>query len=214
MVDLRLLPGGIDDDRSRALAAAIERLDDIDRTRLLVYHVDTVDASALPHLVEQFHLTDYIDDVTSEPLMRRLLKRAIALHRHKGTRWAVETALEAAGVTAEITEWWQTDPPATPNTFQVIAFIRPEGGTAYALDATLIARLERMVRASKRHSQGVELALGMETETTRIRVGLTTLSGETVTVHPHAVTELSAHGAVPKIGVAHYGVETTTLYPK
>ncbi|APX17813.1 phage tail protein I (plasmid) [Phaeobacter inhibens] len=38
---------------------------------------------------------------------RAVIKRSIAVHRWKGTRWAVEEALAAIGFEAEIREWFE-----------------------------------------------------------------------------------------------------------
>lgn len=127
MADTRLLPPGIDDERSRALLELTDRLGDIDLTRLLIYRIGEVEASALPALGWQFHVmgAEGWELAVSEGQRRALIQRALELHRYKGTRWAVRQALDALGVTAEIIEWFE--PRAAdlqPYEFGLLAHIR------------------------------------------------------------------------------------------
>jgi len=55
MADDRLIPDGIHDISAEGFNAIADRLGAIDLTPLLVYIIDQVDASALPHLARQFH---------------------------------------------------------------------------------------------------------------------------------------------------------------
>jgi len=68
---------------------------------LLVYLVDNVPAAALPLLAAQFDVLGYKGWrlATTEQAQRDLIKRAIELHRFKGTPWAVEEALKSIGFT-------------------------------------------------------------------------------------------------------------------
>ena len=76
-----------------------ETLAEIDLGKLLVYIVDNVDASALPYLAEQFDVLGYkgLKLATTEADQRQIIKRAIELHRYKGTKWAIQEALKSIG---------------------------------------------------------------------------------------------------------------------
>jgi phage tail P2-like protein len=78
---------------------ARKRFSSIQLDRLLVYIIDTVDASALPHLATQFDVLGYkgMRLATSESQQREVIKKAIEIKRHAGTPWAVEEALKAIG---------------------------------------------------------------------------------------------------------------------
>ncbi|MCW2248689.1 hypothetical protein M2352_004349 [Azospirillum fermentarium] len=102
MADLRfpLPPPFVGDRRFQSLALAVE--DEIGRIRarlpaLRVRVIDEVsDPGILAHLAWQFHVMgvegwDFVPDTVEAK--RDLIKDAIELHRYKGTRWAVETAL-------------------------------------------------------------------------------------------------------------------------
>lgn len=68
---------------------------------VLVYIIDNVPASALPVLAAQFDVLGYkgMKLATTEQDQRNLIKRAIELHKYKGTPWAVEQALISIGFT-------------------------------------------------------------------------------------------------------------------
>lgn len=84
-----------------------QRLDDIGLDALLVYMIDTVDESALFSLAKQFDVLGYggwkLADTVEKK--RALIKKAIELHRFKGTVWSIREALKTVGFPdASITE--------------------------------------------------------------------------------------------------------------
>lgn len=95
-----LLPPPLATDLSmRALEAVQSRMSDIPLAQGIVYDFENVDASALAHLGEQFHVmgAEGWRLATTDEQKRALLARAVALHRHKGTPWAIREALKAVG---------------------------------------------------------------------------------------------------------------------
>lgn len=83
----QLLQPSLRDERGQALDGLIERISRLDLSSLLVYAVDQVVPSALPHLVDQFHLMglEGYDWAQTDAERRALIKSAIADHRLKGT---------------------------------------------------------------------------------------------------------------------------------
>ena len=107
--DELLQPSLQGDSRMENLARLIARLSALPVSVPIVNLFDRVDASALASLAEQFHVMgdEGWNLAGTETARRALLKRAIELHRHKGTPWAVRTALETALRTeATIKEWF------------------------------------------------------------------------------------------------------------
>lgn len=113
MTDLRLpLPPAIaGDPRFTALALLVQG--ELDRIRseavtLQIRVIDGVsDPGILTHLAWQFHVMgvegwDFVPDTIEAK--RDLIRNAIELHRYKGTRWAVETALSRVLKLNAITE--------------------------------------------------------------------------------------------------------------
>lgn len=76
-----------------------ETVEEIELEKMLVYIIDSVDASALPSLAEQFDVLGYkgFRLAQTELDQRELLKRSIELHRYKGTEWAIKEALKSIG---------------------------------------------------------------------------------------------------------------------
>lgn len=76
-----------------------KRFTDLALDKMLVYLIDTVDSSAIPYLAAQFDVLGYkgFRLATTEAEQRAIIKKAIELHRFKGTLWAVREALIAIG---------------------------------------------------------------------------------------------------------------------
>jgi len=81
--------------------AFMQELGLIDLSKLLVYLIDEVDASALVSLGSQFDVLGYrgFKLAQDEQGQREIIKRAIELHRFKGTEWAIMEALKSIGFT-------------------------------------------------------------------------------------------------------------------
>lgn len=87
--------------------AAEAHFGDIDLSQALVYIIDNAPAEVLPYLADQFDVLGYKGWLfaDTDAKKRALLKKAIILHRRKGTPWAIREALKAIGyVDAEIIE--------------------------------------------------------------------------------------------------------------
>lgn len=79
--------------------ATMEYLDEMKLELLCVYFIDQVDARALPILAQQFDVLGWKgwNLANTEQQRRDLLKRAIELHRFKGTIWAIKESLKSIG---------------------------------------------------------------------------------------------------------------------
>jgi len=76
-----------------------QRFANLDIEAVLIYLIDTVNASALPSLAAQFDVLGYkgYGLAQTEQQKRNVIKRAIELHRYKGTPWSIKEALKAIG---------------------------------------------------------------------------------------------------------------------
>lgn len=104
MSDRRWYPDIIATDaRLSALADLSARLETLPADKVLTHLVDRVDERLLPTLAWGWHVTDLegwrLADTPDK--RRQLLRRAIDLHRKKGTPWAIKQALHAAGFGAQ-----------------------------------------------------------------------------------------------------------------
>jgi hypothetical protein len=144
MADLAAQPS-INDARTQALLALLQRLDAMDLTPLLVYRIDSVDASVLPWLAWQFDLNSEFWLLLDNVNQRTLLKEAILLHQRRGTPWAITTALASLGYpNATILEgqnsWGGSGWPATEGwAVNRIVIPIPTGGIPAGIPAQIIA---------------------------------------------------------------------------
>jgi P2-related tail formation protein len=96
-----ILATGIGDkDFIKAFDKMIEsRMNAIDLTPLLIYLVDIAPSEALYHLADQFNVLGFKGWFlcSNDDERRSLIKRAIELHRYKGTPWAIKEALKSIG---------------------------------------------------------------------------------------------------------------------
>lgn len=90
-----------------------KRFSELELDRLLVYIIDTVDSQAIPFLARQFDVLGYkgFRLAKSETDQREIIKKAIELHRFKGTLWAVREALTSIGfgdavITEHVEDHW------------------------------------------------------------------------------------------------------------
>lgn len=105
-----LLPSPLQRDSNyRALNDLLDRAGALDLTKLLVYWLDIVDASALPVLAKQFHVMglEGWEFAHTEAEQRALLKQAVELHRYKGTPWAVRQGIKRYDPNLDIQEWFE-----------------------------------------------------------------------------------------------------------
>lgn len=104
---MALIPDSILSDETIIFDELFQRFGDIDLVKMLVYLVDYVDASVLPHLAWQFHLTDNEgwQFATTDAERRRLIKKAIPAHKIKGKVKACKYILELLGFIVVQQEW-------------------------------------------------------------------------------------------------------------
>lgn len=99
MADERLLPPGIRDERFRAFLALLDRWDELPLLPLLANRVDSVPPELLYPLAWQFGVTGVAgwDLADTDAKRRELIRRAVELHRRRGTPWAIREAFRAVG---------------------------------------------------------------------------------------------------------------------
>ena len=97
-------PGVRTDVRVPALAACLDRYDHLPLARVLTCIIDRVPSSALPILLDQYHV-DFIPAEATDSVRRELIKNSIAWHKTKGTLGGLINILNVLfNVTLEIRE--------------------------------------------------------------------------------------------------------------
>jgi len=114
-----------------------------------VQHANTCPSSMLGHLAWSRGL-DYWSTSWTETEKRELIRTTPLRLRLRGTRAAIESAVEAFGGELFITEWWQLDPHAT----RMTAYVQGSVGGSIGLElerdiqTALLAVIEREGRKS------------------------------------------------------------------
>jgi phage tail P2-like protein len=211
MADPLLPPPLAKDARCRILADLIARISGVDLSPVLVYLIDAVDASVLPFLAEQFNALDEgWADAATDAARRKLLRRAIDLHRHKGTKWAVETALDVLGLACGVQEWFEYG--GEPYRFRVELVSDKPISEAFWTDGINRA-VELILHAKNVRSHLDALRIVLAAVSAVPQVGMACLSGEVATLYPFIQTDIERRDGHPVIALGPQIVETVTLYP-
>lgn len=203
-----LLPPALAGDLSmRALEALVARMADLDLEPTLVYDFEHVAESALPHLGEQFHVMGEAEWqlAITDMQRRQLLSRAVVLHRHKGTPWAVCKALQTVGFGD--TQIIERPPGAHWAEFDVHVQISSRPG-----DETIVQRIVALIdnnKPARSHLRTLRLTLY---QSGQLHMLAAQAGADITTVQPLQVqpAPVSAH-LCPVIALA-LG-EIATLYP-
>ena len=99
----------LNDTSSIAFDAIFSRFNSLEKDKLLVYLIDSVDSSAFVHLAEQFHVmgNEGWIQCKTEAEQRQLIKNAIELHKYKGTKFALKKVLQILNLNGQIKEWFE-----------------------------------------------------------------------------------------------------------
>lgn len=157
-----------------------ERFKGIDLNVLLVSIIDNVPSDALPHLAEQYHVTGNEGwlQCRNDDEKRDLIKRAIEVHRYKGTKYALRKIFDMFGIEGKINEWFETG--GEPFTFSVDLDFVSKG-----LDYELIAKLEDLINEYKNvRSHLLSMKISMTSKMKCYKEKLATITGETVSILP------------------------------
>jgi len=138
MANEALIP--IKDESSLAFNELFDRLGTLDLTPLIIYIVDNVEASALPHLAEQFHVTGNEGWLLAGNKLeqRELIKESIKIHKIKGTKAAVKNVLQALNLNGTIQEWFEYE--GDPYHFRILITLNDR-----AYDAGTFDLLKKMI---------------------------------------------------------------------
>lgn len=137
------LPSSIDREPVKSLA---KMWDDMlaefmnTNTLLLWSSIDTEPESVIDHLAYQLHVDDYDSGLPIET-KREMVKNSIDIHRHKGTPYAVEKAVQTIYSDSKTEEWFEYG--GKPYYFKVTLITAPLRGE------TDIAKLVRAINAAK-----------------------------------------------------------------
>ena len=127
----QLIP--INDTNSKAFNELFDRLGTLDLTVLLIYLIDNVEASALSHLGEQFHVMGYEGWIfgLSDTEKRDLIKNAVQIHKYKGTKFAIRKVFESLNIEGQVSEWFEYDGDPFHFKIRILLNDRPYNSTTF-----------------------------------------------------------------------------------
>lgn len=127
----------------RAIAEAVGRISDVPVIVRQMASPSEVPAALLPWMAWAFSV-DQWDSNWTEAQKRATVAAAASIHKSKGTLGALTAALAPLGISVEVVEWFDMEPPGEPYTFSVALYAGDTGWTAEQL-----ARLLQVVDANK-----------------------------------------------------------------
>ena len=127
----------------RNVEALTERLEALPPDFESIWNADTCAVTLLPWLAWAFSVDEW-DAQWSETQKRKAIKDSIFIHKHKGTRAALERALSSLEINPTIVEWFEQHPPSNPYTFLVTGF-----GSLSDLSANEAENIHRIINAAK-----------------------------------------------------------------
>lgn len=209
MAEQQLPPALAGDERFAILCELIEEeFADLDLSPMLVYLVDIVPTQVLPHLADQFHVMGlegwrFARNVQER---RELIKRAIELHRYKGTPWAIEQVLVTLNLSGRVTEWFEYG--GSPYRFRVDIDLTDRG-----IDETTYDALVDLIREYKNKRSRLDaLTVSLTNRSPVPVIAAAIFGGELTTIYPLQIDGVEQTGPV-FIASGLVTTEITTIYP-
>lgn len=190
-----------------ALAEGVGRLSELPVSVGLLWNPDTCPASLLPWLAWAMSVDQWEAD-WSESQKREVIRQSVAVHRIKGTRGAVQGAINALGYTVTIKEWWEQDPKSAPFTFSLEIEVDDRG-----ISKGLYDQLRTTVEVSKNVRSHLSTLTAVSRVSGTYRVGCGAVSGQVVEVAPWQPEDIGAGQAEAGVGAAFIYYQSTTIQP-
>ena len=130
----------LNDISSKVFDELFSRFQDLDTDALLVYLLDNVDESALVHLADQFHIMGNEGwlQAKTEAEKREIIKKAVELHRYKGTKYALIKVLNSLNINGDVEEWFEYG--GDPYHFKIDIFLQN-----YTYNEKVFESLKKMI---------------------------------------------------------------------
>lgn len=172
----RLLPPSATASERAIETVIAERTIGIDAPIATLWNVDTCPEELLPWMAWAFSVEVW-DHAWSETVKRNVIRNSVQVHRMKGTRRAVELALEALEMRIDLHEGFEIDehgdPYGPPHTFTLDAFADDVFAAGFQVDERLHALVTELLRHTKPVRSHFTLRIGESFNvTTTAKVGL------------------------------------------
>ena len=175
----------------------------IDTSALLLWGgIDTAKESVLDHLAYHLHVDEYD---TSYPIdiKRRMIKQSIPIHKHKGTPYAVKTAIATVYESGQLEEWFSYG--GEPYRFRVSGITDPLTGAAD------IRRLLTLINSAKNKRSCLDYVQFKRSTATENHIAMLKSTVKTIDVYPASVEKIAPESTF-YTAMAMTTTERLTLY--
>lgn len=170
--------------QERALSESTGRIESIPVPVDTVWNPWTCPVSLLPWLAWALSVDEWSSEWT-EQQQRQVVADSIGIHRKKGTRGAIDRALNSLGYRLEAVEWFEDNPVAEPGTFRIRVEIDGRG-----LNDSVQNEIERVVDASKNvRSHLTEISMVGKSSAGSLHFAAYPSTSEKIQIYPYTVTE-------------------------
>lgn len=177
--------------------------DRIDTSVLLLWGgIDAAKESVLDHLAYHLHVDEYDSSYPIE-VKRRMIKQSIPIHKHKGTPFAVKTAIATVYESGQLEEWW--DYGGEPYRFRVSGITDPLTGAAD------IRRLLTLINSAKNKRSWLDYVQFKRSTATENHIAMLKSTVKTIDVYPAAVEKIAPESTF-YTAMAMTTTERLTLY--
>jgi phage tail P2-like protein len=191
--------------QERDIEASVERLGNVSVPIDQLWNAETCPVSLLPWLAWAFSV-DYWDSEWTEAQKRNTIAQSVEVHRRKGTRGAVEKALDAIGSYGVLTEPHE-DETLEPYTFDVAVQIEGRPVTDLLYDQALdTVNRTKNVRSHLRDFRVPGTVRG------DLKMAGAMISGEVTSIYPYFGGQESVSGLLYFAGV-FIGYDFVSVYP-
>ncbi|MGM0985426.1 MAG: phage tail protein I [Pseudomonadota bacterium] len=161
----------------------------------------TCPAHLLPFLAWAFSVDQWSSD-WPERVKRDVIAASAKVHRIKGTRLAVDRALEAMGVEVQITEWFEAEPHLPRGTFEAVLYVNDNltPNEPVFLSQRLYDELRAAIDAAKNVRSHYSFQVGAKFGPNRLGAG-SAMSGQSLARH-HARPTYRPLAASQRLGLA------------
>lgn len=201
-----LLPDNLSE-LERDLDAAIARMEDIEIPISTLWDPWGCPIELLPWLAWAVSVDSWHSHWT-EDVKRRTVANSLDLHRIKGTRPAVELAIESLGLEYRLLEWFQESPKAEPGTFKLDVYI--EDNSYSAIDNTELEQIINDAKNARSHLRKINLNLS---SVGTFFWGCKSFSGETTQIRPWELEEIKVT-ELCNVGAILQNSDVLSIYPE
>ncbi len=106
---------------------------------------------------------DFWDDAWSEYIKRQVVADSFEIHKHKGTPYALQRALDSLGIKTNMLEWWEAQANGKRGTMTVVALVNENlsNNSDGLLSSAMLKMITQAIQIYKRGVIHFDVELGL-----------------------------------------------------